>query len=315
MSNIVFKPIVPLTFMLIYSFILIVIILINKRNIISRIIIVLLCLLISQRPVIENYNNDFYKNLDILFVIDTTLSMNSVDVNNTTRLKSLINDCKTIMQNLRGARYAVITFNNFSMVKTPFTDNIDIVYDIIDNLEVIDPNYAVGSSLALPYDDMKALLTKEREKILFFMSDGEVNLKDSDNKNLDKYADLKDKIVNGAVLGYGSKSGGKIKIEKAINKDGLVDGNGYLLDKSKNEAAISKINEDSLLYLKDKLSLDYFNMKGFNSIEKKIKEIQNNTEVSVEDPMIFNKDLYYYPSFFVILLMVYELYYIRRNEQ
>ena len=320
MNSIVFKPIVPLFIMIIYSIILLIIVILNKKNIVIRILLILLILLISQRPVIEDFNNKFYKDLDIMFVVDTTLSMNAIDVNGNSRMHAVKNDCKKIMQSFMGARFSVITFNNYSMVKLPFTDDSSVIYDVIDNLEVIDPNFARGSSLDLPYDNMKSLLDSSNNKdnrirVVFFMSDGEVNLSDKSNKDLDKYSNIKDLINNGAVLGYGTSSGGKIKIMKALSKDNLVDSNNYLIDKMNNKSAISKINETSLLYLKDKLSLDYYNMKNFNILTKKINDIKKITKESTLDPLYYDKDLYYYVSPFLIIFIICDIYYIRRNDQ
>ncbi len=320
MSNIVFNPIIPLAVMIVYSIILIAIVIMNKKNIVVRILIIVLLFIITQRPIIEDTDNKFYKNLDILFVVDTTLSMNSVDVNNITRISAFKNDCKQIMQNFKGSRYSFISFNNYSKVLIPFTDDINILYDIIDNLEVIDPNYAAGSSLDLPYDNTKNLLEssknkENRQRILFFVSDGESNIKEKTKKDLDIYTNLVSYIDDGAVLGYGSTNGGKIIVDKAISKENLVDDDNYLIDKTNNKLAISKIDENSLLYLKDKLSLDYYHMNNFSTLKNKINKIKKMAKESLDDPLYYDKDLYFYFSFVMLCLLIYEMYSFRRNEQ
>ena len=322
MRNLFFNPIVPTINMIIYSVVLIIIVIINRKHIWNRLLIIILFFIITQRPMIKDVNNLLYTNLDILFVVDTTVSMNAVDIDESTRLLKVKKDCLAIMDYFRGANFALITFNNYSAVKTPFTSDLVLLNDLIDDMDIIDPNYAVGSSLDMPYENMKNLLesSKNREdhkQIVFFISDGELTLKNKNNSDSDKYAELRELIDDGAVLGYGSTNGGKIKIEHSIDSSKVVDEDGFLLDKTKKieEAAISKMNEQNLLYLKDKLSLDYYHMTKFSVLEKKLNKIKDNTVKSTGDDSYLDEDLYYYFSIPLLILLIYELFYYRRNEE
>ena len=323
MNNIIFKPIIPTLIMLIASLVIIGLIVLNKKNLITRIAIVIILFIISQRPMLLNgagvtYNLD----IDVLFVIDNTMSMNAIDVSGDTRLKALVTDCKHIINQMPGANFAIITFNNYSQVRVPFTTDAQIAIDVLNNLQIVDPSYATGSTLSLPYDDMKTLLMSSKSKakhhrVVFFISDGELTNKEKLSLDIDKYKDLRDLVDNGAILGYGTSEGGKIKVTEGVNLKGMVDSDNFLLDKSKNpvEAAISKMDEANLKQLANTLSLDYIHMNVTNNINRKLADIKNNATVIEKERQSTNQDIYYFFSFVLLALLVYELYYYRRSMQ
>ena len=323
MSNIIFKPIIPTVIMIIVCLIMIGITVINRKNLISRIIIVVLLFIISQRPMIKNgaaltYNLD----IDVLFVVDNTMSMNAIDVNDGTRLQATINDCKYIIDQMPGANYAIITFNNYSQIKVPFTFDAQIAINVLNNLQIVDPSYATGSTLMLPYDDMRLLLTSSKSKymhhrVVFFISDGELTNKDKLSLNIDKYKELRDLVDDGAILGYGTQDGAKMLVTEGISLKGMVDENNFLLDKSKNpvEPAISRIDENNLEYLANTLSLDYIHMTKTENIKNKLSNIKKNAVLVERENSTANEDIYYYITGLLLIALLYELYNYRRSEQ
>lgn len=323
MNNLVFNPIVSLVVMIPYSILMIIIIIINGKNIINRVLIVLLILLLSQRPMLKNQEDiTFNLDLDILFVIDNTVSMNAIDVNNQTRLEAVKNDCLNIMNRFSGANFAIITYGNIGEVRYPFTDDMGIIRDVIKRLKIIDPAFADGSVLDLPYDFMKMLLesssTKDKHKrIVFFMGDGELTEEDAGNTRIDKYTNIQQMINSGAVLGYGTTQGGKVKIDESVSLKAVTDGKGFLIDSSTNPptTAISRINENNLKVLASKLGLNYYHMTDFSVLNEKLDDIKTEALQDEESKQRLNKDIYYYFSGILVLLLLFELFYYRRNEQ
>ena len=270
-NKIVFNPIIPFTTMIFLIIVLLLIVLINRKHIINRILVLILLLIISQRPMLRNQDDISYVlNFDVIFVVDTTVSMNAVDVNNGTRLEAVKKTANHIIEELPGSRFSVITYSNDAYIKYPFTTDISVIENVIDNLKVIDPNYAIGSSLSLPNKFIRMLLDpsiindderhKENKKIIFFFGDGELNNSEKVKTNLEEYSGLSEIIDNGAVIGVGTKEGSKIKITSSVKMQQLTDGSGYLLDNSVSPpiAAISKMNEDNLNAVATKLGIDYF---------------------------------------------------------
>lgn len=325
-NEIIFKPIIPLSTMIPIIVVSLLIVLINHKHIINRILILALLLIVSQRPMLKDQEDVSYVlNLDVVFVVDTTVSMNAIDMNNGTRLDVVKKSIKQIMEQLPGSRYAVITYNNNAYMKYPFTTDIAVIENVVDSLKVIDPNYALGSSLSLPSVYLKLLLEsskkndtdhdEKRQRIVFFMGDGELNNSEKIRTNLEDYNNLNELIDNGAVIGFGTKEGGKIMINSSIRMYKLVDSSGFLLDNSVTPSvtAISKINEDNLNEVARKLEIDYFNYND-NKINEKIEEIKNMQNQDEEEDAKNDKDLYYYFTFASLILVLYELFYYRRNE-
>ena len=152
------------------------------------------------------------RNLDVAFVVDTTISMwaedhKAQDLNQSdrnlqgsgtkstfiqTRMDGVKRDIYSIMNALPGSNFSLIKFDNGAEIMTPFTQDIDAVYDMVDNLSM--PAYATarGSSLNTAHEALKAMLEsaglkdRNRKTIVFVFSDGET----TDGSTLMNFSDL-----------------------------------------------------------------------------------------------------------------------------
>ena len=320
-KDLVFSPMYPLHTMIIIAVGLIVVVLLNKKNIINRLLIIALLVLISQRPMLKNQNEVAYNlNLDVLFVVDNTVSMNAIDVNGSTRLEAVKRDCNRIVDLMSGANFALITYGNVSIVKHPFTSDVATIKTVINQMKIIDPYYANGSSLDMPYDSMKLLLESSNKKekhqrIVFFMGDGELIGKEKSNTNFNKYDDIKGLVNNGLVMGYGSENGSKVKITESINITKIADSDGFLIDSSNKNPSISRINEDNLKKLASILSIDYSHMPNNDVLQEKIVSIKEESAINDDEDKNLDKDIYYYFSGALIILLLLELFHYRRDER
>lgn len=323
MKDIVFRPIVPLPTMLLFTIIFVLIVLINRKHIINRIIILALLLAISQRPMLRNQADLTYSlDIDVLFVIDNTVSMNAIDVNNDTRFKQVKKDCEYLVDRLSGANFGLITFSNFSQVRMPYTTNTSDISAIIDSISVADPYYAIGSNLTLPYANMKFLLQsskkkKDHHRVVFFIGDGELNWEEQSKFDLTIYEDIRSLINSGMVLGYGTPEGGKIKITSSLGTKDLTDSEGFLLDKTSTpyQPAISKLDENNLKELSGKLGIKYERNPSRSKLSSIVDEIIENAKKNKDDTEYSDKDLYYYLTMMLLIFLFLELFYNRRNEQ
>ena len=325
MSSLIFKPIVPITIMSIFTFIMLVIVLINRKHIINRILILALVFLISQRPMIMEEEDSVYSlNLDVIFVVDTTLSMLAEDVKEETRIDLVKKICKDIVNTLPGSRFSIIAHHNAAFIKYPFSFDNAAILSVIDSIKIVEPNYSVGSSLSLPADYMKMLLNSsiittnkgmlKREKIVFFFGDGELNNTEKLQTDLTKYDGMDKLIDNGAVIGIGTTEGGKIVAKGSFNTDKYTGGGKYIIDYSTQKPAISKLNEDNLKQVATKLGIDYFNYNS-GKLTNKLAQIKDISEQETRHQKIKKEnDIYYYFTFALMILLIYELYYYRRNE-
>lgn len=321
MKDIVYRPIYPLRTMIIIAIVLTVIVLLNRKHIINRLLIIALLVIISQRPMIKNQEEATYNlNIDVLFVIDNTVSMNAVDVNNDTRLNAVKKDCNKIMNLLSGANFAVVSYGNVALIKHPFTSDTADIKDILDQMKIIDPLYAKGSTLDMPHDSMKILLDSSNKKedhfrVVFFMGDGELIGKEVKDTNLSSYNDIKELINGGAVLGYGTTKGGQVKITESVALSKMTDSNGYLVDGTTGGLSVSKINEENLKKLASTLSVDYHHMPDDSILPQLIDNIKEESIMTDDDKANLDKDTYYYFSGGLIVLLLLELFHYRRDER
>ena len=318
------NPIIPVWIMVIISIILIVVALIalfrQKSNLIEKIIrisrivlIIALVFVINLRPMFEDKGNQevMMSNLNVLFVIDNTISMFAEDYNgNSTRMSAVKKDTNYIMDELKGASFGLISFDNDSKVLCPFTADIESVEDAISILNSVTYFYAKGSSLNKPIDKMEELLkssSKKEEKrtICFFISDGEI----TDDSRLESYKSLAKYLSGGAVLGYGTTQGGKMKSSQDSD-----DYTYYLHDYETHDDAISKIDEKNLNKIAEDLEVDYVKMDRQSNIDKVLSPIK---KLAIKESAVSKKnsgkDIYYFFAIPLLMLIVWEFIDFRRR--
>ncbi len=299
-------PIIPIWIMLVICIIMILIILKNNKKNFGQIAIVILLFLINIRIMIpSNKSLSLTNNLDVLFVIDNTISMNALDYNGSDkRLMAVKEDCKFIINKLNGARFSIITFNNTAKVIIPYTKDINLTIESVDIIEPISELFAKGSSLNMPIEtimsSLKSSLDKEdRISLIFFISDGEI----TDNSSLESYKDISKYIKNGAVLGYGTNKGGYM-----IAKDRFTDNEEYIMDYDNSfEKAISKIDENNLKKIANDMNVEYIHMEKQNNINKKLEEIKKmiNNNLESNDKSSY-EDTYYFLVWPLLILIIIE---------
>ena len=306
-------PIIPIWGISIVCVLLIVIIFKYNKKSILRILMVILVFIINLRIMIPGSGSEsLSSDLDVLLVVDSTISMNALDYGNKeTRLSGAKKDCENIINELEGSRFSIISFDNNAKVLVPFTYDSDIALSSIDLITPISELYARGSSLNTPYDAILDVLKSDseddkRSKIIFFISDGEI----TDESKLKSFKELSKYVSGGAVLGYGTEKGGNMKY-----KNKYSDEERYLMDYSGSYGmAVSKIDEKNLKKISSDLRVDYINMNNHNNINYKLKEIKrkNNLRVTANDKSSY-KDIYFIFIIPLLILMVLDFYKIRRK--
>lgn len=311
------SPIIPIWIMGIISIILIILIKNkDKKTFIRRLLIIIFLFIINLRIMIPSQDGKVLtSNLDIFFVIDNTISMVAEDYNGRkTRLEAVKNDCKYIIDELSGANYSIITFNNESKILTPLTKDADMTQGAINTISIMDSLYAKGSSMNVCLEDLKSSLERADKKdgrtsIVFFISDGEI----TNDEKLKSFSSIKKYISNGAVLGYGTEKGGKMKVTDTIDETET-----YLEDRSSDDypypKAVSKIDEKNLRKLADDMGIDYINMSKQSNIESKIKQIKRDSNNTLDDTqkMLYN-DIYFIFVIPLVLLLAYEFIYYKKS--
>lgn len=253
--------------------------------------------------------------VSVLFVIDNTISMLAADyMGNTERLTAVKADCSHIIDKLYGADFSVITFDNTVKILSPFTSDTEFAKNTISSIYPMSEFYARGSSMNICKEALLEGVKHAKNKTdgsvaVFFISDGETTNEDT----LESFAEAARYIDSGAVLGYGTKQGGKMypKWSDGENVTALQDKSEYPY-----KDAVSKIDEDNLKQLANDMKISYINMSAQENIEDTLEEIKQNATLSTEDGEQTDgyQDIYYWFVLPLLLLLIYDFkVYIQRN--
>lgn len=315
------NPIIPIWLMAI----LCIGMLVMKRrgvwNFIRQILIV--CLLFTMNLRIMVFSHDVQKkeiNVDVLFVIDNTMSMLAEDFDgNTRRLDAVKDSCQYIVDKMEGCRFSVISFGNYANLLVPYTDDTSIVMNVVNNLEGTTKYVAQGTSLNLPYQPMMETLERnydedgDRMQVVFFFSDGEITSK---KEKLGSYEEAMWYIGSGAVLGYGTEKGGKMLVH---SYSGDLSTPFYMQtrDKSGNMVdAISKIDEDNLQSIADDLRVGYYHIEDAADLRDVVADVYDDVDVFATEGTTGTEgyeDTYYWFAIALVVLLLYDLIYYKRK--
>lgn len=306
----IISGIIPIWIMVVICLILLIFISKNKFTAIRQIIMIILIFTINLRIMITSEDVEVMStNLDVLFVIDNTMSILAEDYgnNNIPRLEAIKNDCNYIIDRLNGSKFSIITFNNTSQVLIPYTKDVSLTKDSINMIGTLDRFYAKGTTLNTPLENIQKQLEsarntdKTRKRIVFFISDGEIT---SEDESLKSFSSLKKLTDNGAVLGYGTEKGGYMKIKDMSTKT-----ESYIEEMSDDysyKKSVSKIDEKNLKAIAKDMKLDYIHMQSQSNIEDKIDEIEKSTKKDSNEKSSNYTDTYFILTVPLAILLLYE---------
>ncbi len=310
----IIKPIIPIWLMGIVC----VIFLIFKRkgifNYIRQIIIVILLFVINLRIMIPSKNQaSVDNNVDVLFVVDNTISILAEDYNgDERRIDAIKEDCAYVMEELPGASFSVVSFGNNVQRMAPYTTDSSIAIEAIKSLNGQTELYAKGTSLNDVMESLEDTLdnTRDTYQVVFFISDGEIT---SEGESLKSFPNLEKYVDNGAVLGYGTKEGGYMKVMPYAGGD--EEYLEYYDDGYKK--ARSKIDEENLKKIASDFGIDYVHMEKKSDIDSTISKIQNDmkngTYETRQDSTKGATDIYYFFLIPLVGLLIFDYIYYKRK--
>lgn len=316
------KPIIPIWIMAIICVGLIALKRKRLAAFIRQIIMVVLLFMINLNICFtDGKTNITTKKTDahVLFVIDTTLSMKAEDYDgNKERMEGVKAECEHIIDELPGAKFSVITFNNTAQIESPFSSNSIHTKNIIKSLAFPSEDCAAGTDLRdcvkIVENRLDSCLKSDNKKniYLFYISDGELT---AENAKLPSFEKISDYIKGGAVLGYGTEKGGKMYIESEENGREVLT---YYDDEFEKHEAVSKIDETNLQKIASDMNVSYFHMEKGNEADTVISKILREAGDSVEEEDASNtKSTGVYFAIPLLLLMIYEFFsmHVRHNEK
>lgn len=199
--------------------------------------------------------------LNVFFVVDTTTSIVAEDYGDgSPRLDGVRQDIMAIAAALPGARFSVLTFDSNAVVRMPLTTDTTALETMVSVLEPQVTAYSKGSSVTIAGELLAERLKAaraghpERPRLVYYLGDGEqTSGKPPEALKVDGGL-----VDGGAVLGYGTQEGGRMK-DPGQRPGGDVRGNGYVQDRSSGGArdAVSIIDEGRLRGIAAGLGVPY----------------------------------------------------------
>jgi Ca-activated chloride channel family protein len=240
----------------------------SRRDWLLRSAVVLLLLVAALRPGIPGgAAQAAAADVNVFFVVDTTSSIAAEDYDGSSpRLEGVRRDIMAIAGELAGARFSLISFDTNAAVRMPLTTDTTALDTMVSVLEPQVTAYSKGSSVTVAAKVLKERLTAAREshperpRIVYYLGDGEqTSGKKPEAMRVD--AGLVD---GGAVLGYGTPEGGRMKENtgRGSGHDLGSDqdaGAGYIQDLSAGGSgdALSVIDEGRLREIAGELGVPY----------------------------------------------------------
>ncbi|GAA2530121.1 VWA domain-containing protein [Rarobacter incanus] len=262
-----------------------------RRSALAVIVVVM-----AAGPAVANDRVETYASgVEIYFVVDRTGSMAAEDWGDAataggadggegassieTRLDGVRTDMEAIAKQNPGAQFSIISFDSVASQQLPLTTDARAVASWAATLTQEQTQYSTGSLIDRPLDSLTSALTDSyqnspgNKRIVYFMSDGENTASGTPRS----FAPLASMIDGGAVLGYGTEAGGKMRINDPAGND-----SGYIQDptQSGSTAAVSRIDESSLKSLAGEMNLDYVHRTADVAVTQQVPAIEAGADAS-----------------------------------
>lgn len=191
---------------------------------------------------------------DIVIVVDTTASIIAEDWNgDQPRLKGVRADVQAIADEYPGARFALISFDATAQLRLPLTTDATALMSSVDVMlpEITDQSRGSSISVAnrMLADTLSAAAksSPNRSRMVFYLGDGE----QTSDRQPESFAGSAKYVDGGAVLGYGTSDGGRMK-----KTTGRTTGDGGYIQYQGHDAK-SVIDQKNLQQIAAELGVKY----------------------------------------------------------
>jgi Ca-activated chloride channel family protein len=276
------------------------------RSTTARVVaLVALTLFIALDPAVEGGSVAAVRSdADVLFVVDTTGSMAAEDYDGEhPRLDGVRADIMGLVDQFAGAHFALVTFDTSERIVVPWTTDVGAVETAVSLLRQERTIYARGSQLDRPVDAMARLVPRtddgSRYSVVFYLSDGEQTTEAAPPD----FRALRDSVTDGAVLGYGSADGGRMRVY--TDRESSVD--QFIQDPETDDDAISRIDENALRSIADDLDVSYSHRMAPGGIDDLADGIAEGARRERAGERDGDRRLYWVFAFGIVLVALWQL--------
>jgi len=286
----------------------------RKMRNLRRLAILALILIAMLRPSISGGSAERdLSNLNIFFIVDNTGSMAAKDMNGLSdyRYEVVADDMKKIIELFPGSKYAIIALDYNVYQAMPLIEDANTALAYIGSLSPRESTASTDSDLSQLLSQASERIEKynkhfkDRDSLLFFFSDGE----NINNAAISTPKELKQNVVGGAVIGYGTANGthvGTISVD-SITQSLVISDSNFIKDPKVGEH-ISKLDEANLKRVADEIGIEYYRR---SSSGDKFDNINNFTTESAiyhrsNNTTDIDNDLYWIFIFIAIALLLWD---------
>lgn len=232
-------------------------------------------------------------NVEVYIAVDLTGSMAAEDYDGDhPRLVGVRADLEQLVEQLPGARYSVISYSSTTTRQLPLTTDSRAVIAWGQTARQELTDYSAGSAIDRPVDELERILADAQQenphatRLLFLLTDGESSTRtqaEGDTKHPEEFARLASYISGGAVLGYGTTNGGKMREYDGTPATGAGTNGPYIIDKATGQPAISKLDDAALRTAADALAIPYVHREHPGTLDVQVDGMDLNELVEVSD--------------------------------
>lgn len=249
--------------------------------------LLLLGILVGFLPLKPLDSSQLTTDSDIIFMVDTTYSMNALDGRDgDTRLADAQKDIQTYAKQLGGSRIGMVVFDRSSTIYLPLTSTYSDVETATSTLSTSAYYLATGSpSFAGALENVKSYVEKlqdadnTRHRVVVLMTDGELTGDTDTPENVNNAARQLAREVDAAVvIGYGTNGGAKMPVispDFGEGSDGALkreDENTFGYQNDKFVEVVSKRDESQLRAMAQSLGGAYVPAQDTAAAEAAIVE-------------------------------------------
>ena len=237
----------------------------QRRSWVVRLLMLLLLVAIALRPGWGDVPSASRpSDLEVLVFADRTTSMSALDWDeDRPRLAGVRADVTSLMEALPSARFTVVTFGKQVRTELPSTRDVRLVDETLALLPREEVFAGQGSLMDRPLGTMRAMLTElqeeepERRRVVVLMADGE----NTSSETQRSFASLAPLVEAGAVLGYGTETGGLMPLDEERP------GAGWVPDPATGEPARSRVDEQNLKAIAKEIGVPYLRRAAPGGLE------------------------------------------------
>lgn len=235
---------------------------------IRRPLMALAALPILISPTIAVAKQEVTSNLEVYLAVDLTGSMVAEDYDGSQpRLAGVRADIEELTSRLAGSRFSVISYTSVTARQLPLTTDARAVRSWVETARQEITNYSAGSAIDRPVAALKRALSAAKERnpanvrVLYVLTDGESTRGEGvpgETGSAAAFAELAPLIDGGAVLGYGTTTGGKMREYDGTSRKDAP----YIKDPNSGGDAISRLDEKALSEAANALGVPYIHRPG-----------------------------------------------------